>query len=60
MLSMEPRASKKAAMAVEKLEEQICHPYQLLVWSPELLLQGQHDRWEDHTKMTGQSIACHG
>lgn len=42
-----------------KLEEQPCHPYQLLVWSAKLFLQRQHDCWEDHTEMTGQSVTSH-
>ena len=36
-----------------------CDTHQLLSWSPQLLLQGQHDRREDHAKMTGQGVACH-
>ena len=36
-----------------------CAPHQLLVWSPQLLLQGQHDRREDHAKMTRQGITRH-
>lgn len=42
-----------------KLEEQLCRPYQLLVCGAQLFLQRQHDCWEDHTEMTGQSVTSH-